>query len=99
MCKRGRGHPFHITGFVAAARSINKINLQLIFYDFQATLLAIRQVHRKLYLRIRESEAQHMMAVALSEAGLQDGECLTLFGGMSGSSPPTQMNCKLHDLF
>jgi hypothetical protein len=51
--------------------------------DFQATLLAIREVHKKLYLGVRESEVQRMMAAALSAAGFQDGECLTLFGGMS----------------
>ena len=52
---------------------------------FQATLLAIRKVHRGLYFGIRESEAQRMMAAALSAAGFKDGECLTLFGGMFGS--------------
>jgi hypothetical protein len=54
--------------------------------NFQATLLAIREVHKKLYLGIRESEAQRMMAAALSAAGFQDGGCLTLFGGMFSSS-------------
>ena len=54
--------------------------------NFQATLLAIREVHKKLYFGIRESEAQRMMAVALSAAGFQDGECLTQFGGTFGSS-------------
>jgi Xaa-Pro aminopeptidase len=56
--------------------------------DFQATLLALREIHKKLYFGIRESEAQRMMAAALSAAGFQDGECLTLFGGMFGSSSP-----------
>jgi hypothetical protein len=55
-------------------------------HNFQATLLAIREVHKKLYFGIRESEAQRMMAAALSAAGFQDGGCLTLYGGMFGSS-------------
>jgi Xaa-Pro aminopeptidase len=46
----------------------------------------MREVHKKLYFGIRESEAQRMMAAALSAAGFQDGGCLTLFGGMFGSS-------------
>jgi len=46
----------------------------------EATLLAIRAVHKKLYISIRESEARSMMAHALSDAGLKDGGCLTLFG-------------------
>jgi hypothetical protein len=33
-------------------------------------------------LGIQESEAQRMMATALAAAGLQDGECLTQFGGI-----------------
>ena len=48
-------------------------------------MLAVREVHKKLYLGIQESEAQRMMAEALSAAGLQNGECLTLFGGMFSS--------------
>lgn len=60
-------------------------------YDFQVTLLAIREVHQKLYLGIRESEAQRMMAAALLAAGLQDGECLTLFGGMFVSAPISKL--------
>ena len=74
---------------VVAASQSNSF-AQLIIYlhprIFQATLLAIREVHKKLYLGIRESEAQRMMAAALSAAGFQDGECLTLFGGMFGPS-------------
>ncbi|KIM49269.1 hypothetical protein M413DRAFT_438439 [Hebeloma cylindrosporum] len=46
----------------------------------EATLLAIRDVHKKLYPGIRESQARTMMALALGAAGLKDGGCLTLFG-------------------
>ncbi|GLB35093.1 putative peptidase M24B family protein [Lyophyllum shimeji] len=46
----------------------------------EATLLAIRAVHKKLYIGIRESEARSMMAHALSDVGLRNGGCLTLFG-------------------
>jgi hypothetical protein len=51
------------------------------FSHCQATLLAIRDVHKKLYPGIRESQARTMMALALGAAGLKDGGCLTLFGG------------------
>ena len=51
------------------------------FSHCQATLLAIRDVHKKLYPGIRESQARTMMASALGAAGLKDGGCLTLFGG------------------
>ena len=51
------------------------------FSHCQATLLAIRDVHKKLYLGIRESQSRTMMALALGAAGLKDGGCLTLFGG------------------
>lgn len=43
--------------------------------------MAIREVHKVMYIGIHESEARAMMAVALAAAGLQDGKCLTLFGG------------------
>ncbi|KAF8797887.1 Creatinase/aminopeptidase [Phlegmacium glaucopus] len=58
----------------------SKAELEILRCGHEATLLAIREVHKKLYLGIRESEAQRMMTAALSSAGLQDGECLTLFG-------------------
>jgi hypothetical protein len=51
------------------------------FSHCQATLLAIRDVHKKLYPGIRESQARTMIAFALGAAGLKDGGCLTLFGG------------------
>lgn len=47
----------------------------------QATLLAIRDVHKLLNVGVRESEAGAMMASAFSAAGLKNGGCLTLFGG------------------
>ncbi|ESK93792.1 peptidase m24 [Moniliophthora roreri MCA 2997] len=46
----------------------------------EATLLALRAVHKKMYIGMRESEAGNMMASALTAVGLQNGECLTLFG-------------------
>ncbi|KAF5386856.1 hypothetical protein D9615_001644 [Tricholomella constricta] len=46
----------------------------------EATVLAIRAVHKKLHVGIRESEARAMLARALSAVGLKDGGCLTLFG-------------------
>ncbi|KAF8969918.1 peptidase M24, structural domain-containing protein [Flammula alnicola] len=46
----------------------------------EATLLAIRDVHKRLVPGIRESYARSMMATALGAAGLKDGGCLTLFG-------------------
>lgn len=52
------------------------------FSHCQATLLAIREVHKNLAPGIQESHARNMMAMALRAAGLRDGGCLTLFGGM-----------------
>ncbi|KAF5358504.1 hypothetical protein D9756_001695 [Leucocoprinus leucothites] len=46
----------------------------------EATLLAIRHVHKQMRLGMRESEARNMMSVALSQIGLSQGGCLTLFG-------------------
>lgn len=46
----------------------------------EATLLAIREVHKSLHVGIRESQARDMMAASLSAAGLKSGGCLTLFG-------------------
>ncbi|KAG7097260.1 hypothetical protein E1B28_004626 [Marasmius oreades] len=46
----------------------------------EANLLTIRQVHKQLYIGIRESEAQSMIASALTEMGLENGACITLFG-------------------
>jgi hypothetical protein len=51
------------------------------FSHCQATLLAIREVHKNLAPGIQESHARNMMATALRAAGLRDGGCLTLFGG------------------
>ncbi|KAF8894466.1 Creatinase/aminopeptidase [Infundibulicybe gibba] len=46
----------------------------------EATLLAIRSVHQKMFIGMRESQARDMMTDALSAVGLQNGGCLTLFG-------------------
>ncbi|KAF8919337.1 Creatinase/aminopeptidase [Mucidula mucida] len=46
----------------------------------EATLLSIREVRKKLFIGIRESQARKMIAAALKSTGLSDGECLTLFG-------------------
>lgn len=47
----------------------------------QATLLALRATHKRLYAGIRESQARAIVADALTAIGLKDGGCLTLFGG------------------
>ncbi|EEB95798.1 hypothetical protein MPER_05177 [Moniliophthora perniciosa FA553] len=47
----------------------------------EATLLALRAVHKKMYIGMLESEARSMMTSALTAVGLQNGGCLTLFGG------------------
>ncbi|KAF9001904.1 peptidase M24 [Cyathus striatus] len=54
--------------------------IQILKCANEATLLAIRAVHEKLFLGIRESRARAMMSTALTTAGLKDGGCLTLFG-------------------
>ncbi|KAG6917790.1 hypothetical protein DXG01_001062 [Tephrocybe rancida] len=46
----------------------------------EATVLAIRAVHKKLHVGIRESQARALIAVALASAGLKNAGCLTLFG-------------------
>ncbi|KAG6874277.1 hypothetical protein C0995_001502 [Termitomyces sp. Mi166 len=46
----------------------------------EATVLAIRAVHKKLYVGIRESEARFLVGSALASVGLKNGGCLTLFG-------------------
>ncbi|KAF8163159.1 peptidase M24, structural domain-containing protein [Crassisporium funariophilum] len=40
----------------------------------EVTLLSIRQVHREMYIGIRESQARGMMSEALAAAGLKEGE-------------------------
>lgn len=45
--------------------------------------MAIREVRKKMYIGMHESQAREMMASALRAAGLLDGGCLTLFGGLS----------------
>ncbi|KJA18571.1 hypothetical protein HYPSUDRAFT_45097 [Hypholoma sublateritium FD-334 SS-4] len=54
--------------------------LQILKCVNEATLLAIREVHKKLVPGIHESYARNMMSAALGAAGLKDGGCLTLFG-------------------
>ncbi|KAL1669318.1 peptidase M24, structural domain-containing protein [Schizophyllum commune] len=46
----------------------------------EATLLALRATHKRLYAGIRESQARAIVADALTAIGLKDGGCLTLFG-------------------
>ncbi|KAK7060257.1 hypothetical protein VNI00_001022 [Paramarasmius palmivorus] len=46
----------------------------------EATLLALRAVHKKMYIGMHESEARNMISAALTTVGLKDGGCLTLFG-------------------
>ncbi|KAJ3510588.1 hypothetical protein NLJ89_g4588 [Agrocybe chaxingu] len=46
----------------------------------EATLLAVRGVHKHLYPGIRESQARSAVASVLGAAGLTNGGCLTLFG-------------------
>ncbi|PPQ99115.1 hypothetical protein CVT26_014365 [Gymnopilus dilepis] len=58
----------------------SKAEIQILRCVNEATLLAIREVHKGLYPGIRESQARSMMASALGAAGLKDGGCLTLFG-------------------
>ena len=49
----------------------------------KATLLAIRAVRETVRIGMRESEVRQLMSDALGAAGLKDGGCLTLFGGMA----------------
>ncbi|KAF5372836.1 hypothetical protein D9758_001656 [Tetrapyrgos nigripes] len=58
----------------------SKAELEILKCAHETTLLSIREVHKHLYIGIRESEARKMMASALTAAGLTDGGCLTLFG-------------------
>ncbi|KAF9458662.1 peptidase M24, structural domain-containing protein [Collybia nuda] len=58
----------------------SKVELNILKCANEVTLLAIRAVHKKLHIGIRESEARSLMAVALADAGLQQAGCLTLFG-------------------
>ncbi|KDR81467.1 hypothetical protein GALMADRAFT_239417 [Galerina marginata CBS 339.88] len=58
----------------------SEAEIQILKCANEATLLAIREVHTKMYPGIRESQARSMMSAALGAAGLKDGGCLTLFG-------------------
>ncbi|RXW24913.1 hypothetical protein EST38_g976 [Candolleomyces aberdarensis] len=46
----------------------------------EATVLAIRNVHRQLSAGMHESQVRSMLASSLRRTGLKDGGCLTLFG-------------------
>ncbi|KAF8905970.1 Creatinase/aminopeptidase [Gymnopilus junonius] len=65
----------------------SKAEIKILKCANEATLLAIRDVHKKLYPGIRESQARNMMASALGAAGLKDGGCLTLFGVKNAALP------------
>ncbi|KAL1746074.1 peptidase M24, structural domain-containing protein [Schizophyllum fasciatum] len=52
----------------------------VLIIPLQATLLAVRATHKRLYAGIRESQARTIVADALAAIGLKDGGCLTLFG-------------------
>ncbi|TFK42729.1 Creatinase/aminopeptidase [Crucibulum laeve] len=58
----------------------SKAEIDILKCANEATLLAIRQVHKKLHIGIRESQARSLMSEALQTMGLRDGGCLTLFG-------------------
>ena len=63
---------------------VGKITSRFVFgsdRNRQATLLALRATHKRLYAGIRESQARTIVADALTAIGLKDGGCLTLFGG------------------
>ncbi|EAU88339.2 peptidase M24 [Coprinopsis cinerea okayama7 len=57
----------------------------------EATVLAIRDVHRRVQFGMRESQVRSMMAQALAEVGLKNGGCLVLFGlAFPGSHIPAR---------
>ncbi|KAF9483828.1 Creatinase/aminopeptidase [Pholiota conissans] len=58
----------------------SETEIQILKCVNEVTLLAIRDVHKKLVPGIHESYARSMMSTALGAAGLKDGGCLTLFG-------------------
>ncbi|THV07913.1 Creatinase/aminopeptidase [Dendrothele bispora CBS 962.96] len=58
----------------------SKGELEIMKCAHETTLLSIREVHKRLYIGMRESEAREMIATALADAGLSNGGCLTLFG-------------------
>ncbi|KAF5391827.1 hypothetical protein D9757_001792 [Collybiopsis confluens] len=59
----------------------SEAEIKLLKCASEATLLAIRAVHKKMTIGMTESEARGMMSVALGEVGVDNGGCLTLFGG------------------
>ncbi|KAJ3821175.1 peptidase M24, structural domain-containing protein [Lentinula raphanica] len=58
----------------------SKAEIELLKCANEATLLAIRAVHKRMYIGMKESVASGMMSMALQTAGLEGGSCLTLFG-------------------
>ncbi|KAJ3560524.1 hypothetical protein NP233_g10781 [Leucocoprinus birnbaumii] len=58
----------------------SKNEIEIMKCAHEATVHAIRHVYRQMYIGMRESEARNMMATALSQIGLSQGGCLTLFG-------------------
>ncbi|SJL04703.1 uncharacterized protein ARMOST_08073 [Armillaria ostoyae] len=54
--------------------------LELLKCANEATLLAIRHTCKHMHIGICESEARQLVACALTDVGLKDGGCLTLFG-------------------
>lgn len=47
----------------------------------KATLFALREVRKRMYIGIKESEARDMMRSAMSASGISESDCLVLFGG------------------
>ncbi|PBK87440.1 hypothetical protein ARMGADRAFT_1085465 [Armillaria gallica] len=60
----------------------SKEELELLKCANEATLLAIRLTHKQLHVGIRESDARQLVARALADAGLRDGDCLPYLGKM-----------------
>ncbi|KIY67833.1 Creatinase/aminopeptidase [Cylindrobasidium torrendii FP15055 ss-10] len=58
----------------------SKAELELMKCANEATVLAIRETRKKMYIGIRESETSALIEAAFKGAGLKDGGCLTLFG-------------------
>ncbi|TFK29794.1 peptidase M24 [Coprinopsis marcescibilis] len=58
----------------------SKHELEIMKCANEATVLAIRMVHKNVRFGMRESQVRGMLASALSEVGLKNGGCLTLFG-------------------
>lgn len=55
----------------------------LVSPTLQLTVEAIRATRKKMFMGMTEREASTKIAALLASAGLQNGGCLTLFGGTS----------------